>query len=89
MLLEEEMEVFKWILTGLYIIICIALVVIVLMQEGKSSGLSGAISGGASNTFWSKNKGRSFEGTLSKLTVLLAALFIIISLVLNLGFWNN
>lgn len=82
------MEVFKTILTVVYILICIALVVIVLMQEGKSSGLSGAISG-ASNTFWSKNKGRSFEGTLGKLTVLLAALFIIISLVLNLGFWNN
>ena len=45
---------------------CIALTVIVLMQEGKSAGL-GAIAG-AADTYWGKNKGRSMEGALEKST---------------------
>ena len=50
----------------LFIIVCIALTVIILMQEGKSAGL-GAIAG-AADTYWGKNKGRSMEGMLVKLT---------------------
>lgn len=70
----------KTIIEVLYIIICIAIVIVVLMQEGKNSGL-GAMSG-AADTYWSKNKGRSAEGKLVKLTAVLGALFIAISLVL-------
>ncbi len=70
----------KTILQVLYIIICIAIVVIVLMQEGKNSGL-GAVSG-AADTYWSKNKGRSTEGKLARTTAILGALFIILSVVL-------
>ena len=68
------------ILLILYIIDCIALTVVVLMQEGKTSGL-GAVSG-AADTYWSKNKGRSAEGKLVKITSVLGALFIILSIVL-------
>jgi protein translocase, SecG subunit len=50
------------------------------MQEGKNSGL-GAVSG-AADTYWSKNKGRSTEGKMVKITTVLGALFIILSLVL-------
>ena len=46
-------------LTIIFIIICLALTVLVLMQEGKDEGL-GAISG-AAETYWGKNKGRSME----------------------------
>ena len=81
------MAVVKTILTVIYILICIALVVVVLMQEGKSAGLSGAINGIA-DTYWGKNKGRSVEGLLSKLTIVFSALFIVISLVLCMGFWE-
>lgn len=70
----------KTILQVLYIIICIAIVVVVLMQEGKNSGL-GAMTG-AADTYWSKNKGRSTEGKMVKITSVLGALFIILSLVL-------
>ena len=80
------MAVVKTILTVIYILICIALVVVVLMQEGKSAGLSGAINGIA-DTYWGKNKGRSVEGLLGKLTIVFAALFIVISLVLCMRFW--
>lgn len=70
----------KTIIQVLYIVICIAIVVVVLMQEGKTSGL-GAVSG-AVDTYWSKNKGRSAEGKLVKITSVLGALFIILSIVL-------
>ena len=60
------------LLTVIFIFVCIALVVLVLMQEGKSAGL-GAISGVA-ETYWGKNKGRSMEGLLVKLTKVAAVL---------------
>ncbi len=77
------MEVLRIILTVIYIIICLALVVLVLMQEGKSAGL-GAISG-AAETYWGKNKGRSMEGKLVKITTGLAVGFMLIAIVLNLN----
>lgn len=77
------MDILKIMVTVVYIIACIALVVVVLMQEGKSAGLTGAINGVA-DTYWGKNKGRSMEGTLVKATRILAAIFIILSVVLNL-----
>ena len=69
-------------LTILFILICIALSVIVLAQEGKSAGL-GAISG-AAETYWGKNKGRSMEGKLVKITRILAVAFMIFAVLLNL-----
>lgn len=76
------MEVVKTIVTVIYVIICITLAAIVLMQEGKSAGLTGSISGVA-DTYWGKNKGRSMEGALEKSTKFLAAGFILLSIVLN------
>lgn len=77
------MEILRVIVTVVYVLICIGLVAVVLMQEGKSAGLSGAINGVA-DTYWGKNKGRSMEGALAKITKILAALFLILSVVLNL-----
>ena len=77
------MAVLKTVLTVVFIIICIALTVIILLQEGKSAGL-GAISG-AADTYWGKNKGRSMEGMLVKVTRVLVILLLLISIVLNIG----
>ena len=73
----------KTILSVIFVLICLALTVIVLLQEGKSQGL-GAI-GGMAETYWGKNKGRSMEGRLVTGTKILVALFIVIAAVLNLG----
>ena len=78
------MEILRTILTVVYILICIALVIVVLMQEGKSAGL-GAISG-AAETYWGENKGRSMEGALVKITTGLAVGFMVLAVVLNLNF---
>ena len=77
------MAVVKTILTVVFIIISVALTVIILMQESKSAGL-GAIAG-ASDTYWSKHKDRSMEGVLVKATRALVALFLILSIVLNMS----
>lgn len=77
------MAVVKIIIQIFFILLCIALTVLVLMQEGKSAGL-GAISGMA-ETYWGKNKGRSMEGNLVKVTKYLAIGFMVISIVLNLS----
>ena len=79
------MEILKTVLLILFAIDCIALTAIVLMQEGKSAGL-GAIAG-AADTYWGKNKGRSMEGMLVKLTRIGVILFLIIGMVLNMGIW--
>ena len=67
----------------IYIIVCIALVILVLMQEGKSAGL-GAVSG-AAETYWGKNKGRSMEGKLVKITTGLAVGVMVLAVILNLN----
>lgn len=71
------------ILLLVYILVCCVLTVIVLMQEGKQAGLTGAISG-AAETYWGKNKGRSMEGGLELVTRILAVVFVVLSLILNL-----
>ena len=77
------MAVLRTILTVIFVIICIALTVLVLMQEGKSQGL-GSISGMA-DTYWGKNKGRSMEGKLVKWTTILAVVFFVLTVVLNMN----
>ena len=79
------MAVLKTILTVVFIILSIVITVTILMQEGKSAGL-GAISG-AADTYWGKNKGRSMEGVLVKLTRVCVILFLVIAVVLNMGIW--
>lgn len=71
------------ILLLVYILVCCVLTVIILMQEGKQAGLTGAISG-AAETYWGKNKGRSMEGGLELATRILAVVFVVLSLILNL-----
>lgn len=79
------MAVLKTILTIIFIIISVVITVVILMQEGESAGL-GAISG-AADTYWGKNKGRSMEGILVKLTRIAVILFLVIAVLLNMGIW--
>ena len=78
------MQILRTILTILFVIDCIALTVVVLMQEGKSQGLGARA--GAADTYWGKNKGRSMEGGLVKATTVMGVLFFVLAVVLNLNF---
>ncbi len=65
--------------TILLVISCIALITLVLLQQSKSAGLSGSISGGAEQLF-GKQKARGLEAILHRLTIVFSVLFIVLSL---------
>ena len=81
------MNILRIVVTVLFALDAIFLAIIVLMQEGKAAGLTGTISGMA-DTYWGKNKGRSMEGKLEKATKILAVLFFVLALLLNMG-WGR
>ena len=74
------MEALRVVINIIFILVCVALTVLVLMQEGKSAGL-GSISG-AAETYWGRNKGRSMEGMLVKITKILAVFFMLLALLI-------
>ena len=65
------------------LLVCLILVIVVIFQSGKTSGLSGALSG-SSDTFLSKNKSKTFDARLARATKWIAGLFVILTVVLNL-----
>ena len=65
------------------ILLSVAIIVLVLLQEGKSAGLSGAIAGGA-ETFFGKNKSRTMESKLVLITKIIAISFFVLALVATL-----
>ncbi|MCI8840336.1 MAG: preprotein translocase subunit SecG [Oscillospiraceae bacterium] len=71
------------IVSIIYFIVSLALVAIVMLQSGKSAGLSGAIAGGA-DTFLSKNKAKSADARLAKMTKWVAIVFMVLTLALCL-----
>ena len=73
----------KTVLTVIQVLLAIFLIVVVLLQEGKTSGLSGAISGGA-DTFLSKNKAKSWDAKLARWTKWVAIAFVVLTLVVSL-----
>ncbi|MEA4954622.1 MAG: preprotein translocase subunit SecG [Pseudoflavonifractor sp.] len=78
-----NVDILKLILTILQVLLGVFLVVVVLLQEGKTAGLSGAISGGA-DTFLSKNKAKSWDAKLARWTKWVVIVFMVLTLVLSL-----
>lgn len=72
-----------------HVVISVALIVVVLLQQSKQQNISGAIMGGSSDTFFGKNKGRTVDAMLRKLTSVLAALFIVSSVTLAIVSLQN
>ena len=68
-------------LTVIQVLLSVALVAIVMLQSGKSAGLSGAIAGGA-DTVLSKNKAKSLDAKLAKATKWVAIVWVVLTLVL-------
>ncbi|MBP7059485.1 MAG: preprotein translocase subunit SecG [Lachnospiraceae bacterium] len=78
------MSTLKIVITILFIIVSVLISVIILMQQGKDAGL-GSLSGQVTDTYWTKNKGRSKEGMMVKVTSALVVLYFIFATVLNIG----
>ncbi len=79
------MEILRIILSVIFIIDCIALTVIVMMQESKGKGID-ALAGGSSDSYWGKNKGRSMEGGITRATAIMGIVFFVLAVVLNMNF---
>ena len=77
------MDVLTIVLTVIQVLCGLFLIAVVLLQSGKSAGLSGAIAGGA-DTFLSKNKAKSVDAKLAKMTKWVALAFMILTLVICL-----
>ena len=77
------MAVHEIILGIVLILLSVAIIVLVLLQEGKSAGFSGAIAGGA-ETFFGKNKSRTMESKLVLITKIIAISFFVLALVATL-----
>lgn len=81
------MDILRTILTILFAVDCVALAAVILMQQGKGQGL-GALAGSmpTADTYWGKNKGRSKEENLKKITRILAVAFFALAVILNINF---
>lgn len=78
------MQVVKYILMGLYIIDCLGLIIVTMMQNSDSRGASGTIVGSSSNNFYEKNKGRTREGKLKRWTIILGVAFVVLAVALGI-----
>lgn len=79
------MQWYHYVFGAVLIFISVIITIVVLMQEGRSQNLSGAITGGA-DSFVGKSKGRTIEGKLERLTKWLIVVFFVIVLAAFLVF---
>lgn len=78
------MEIVKYIVIGIYAIVCLALVVLILKQSKEDGGASGTIVGASANNFYEKNKGRTTEGKIKRATIILMIVFAILTIALGI-----
>ena len=78
------MQIIKYILIGIFVINCIALIIVTMSQSKEDSGLSGTITGSSTNNFYEKNKGRTKEGKLKKWTIILGIVFVVLTVALGI-----
>lgn len=78
------MEIVKYIGIAIYVVVCLALIVVAMMQTKEDAGMSGAITGSSSKNFYEQNKGRTKEGKLKKWTIILGVVFAILTVTLSI-----
>lgn len=78
------MQVLKYILVALYLLDCVALIIITMMQNKDSNGASGTIVGSSTNNFYEKNKSRTHEGKLKKWTMIAGVVFVVLAIALGI-----
>ena len=78
------MQIVKYIVMALYILDCLGLIIVTMMQNKDSQGASGTIVGSSTNNFYEKNKSRTREGRLKRWTIILGVAFIVLAIVLGI-----
>ena len=76
------MEIAKWILIVIYLIVSLALIILTLIQSKDDAGLSSTITGSSTNNFFEKNKGRTKEGKQKRWTFILSIVFAVLTIAL-------
>ena len=78
------MEILRNIVLVIYLLVCVALIVVATLQSKESQGASGTITGSSTSNFYEKNKGRTKEGKLKRLTIILGTVFAVLAIVLGI-----
>ena len=74
------MEVLKYVLAGVDILVCLVLTILCLMQSKDDEGLSGTITGSSTSNFYEKNKGNTKQGKMKKATIIFAVCFVVLTI---------
>ena len=75
------MTVLKYLSLVIYVLVCVALIVLTLIQNKDESGASATITGSSTNNFYNQNKGKTKEGMMKRWTIILAILFAVLTIV--------
>lgn len=78
------MQVVKYIMIAIYIVICLGLIILVMMQNKDSKGASETITGSSTNNFYEKNKSRTREGKIKKWTIIVGVVFLVYTIILGI-----
>lgn len=78
------MQIVKYIVIILYVLDCLGLIIVTMMQNRDSNGASGTIVGSSTNNFYEKNKSRTRDGKLKKWTMILGIAFVVLAIVLGI-----
>ena len=78
------MQILKYVLMVLYVIDCLALIVITMMQNKDSNGASGTIVGSSTNNFYEKNKTKTHEGKMKKWTIIVGVAFAVLAIAVGI-----
>ncbi len=78
------MEIAKYIVLVIYLMVCIALIILATIQNSEKAGASGTITGSSTNNFYEQNKGRTKQGRLKKWTIILGITFAVLAIALGI-----
>ena len=78
------MEIVKNIILAIYLITCIALIIVATMQTRDGEGASATITGSSTNNFYERNKGRTKEGKLKRFTIIAAVAYGALAVILGI-----
>ncbi len=78
------MEIVKYIVMGIYVILCFSLIFLIMKQSKEDSGASGTIVGASANNFYEKNKGKTTEGKMKRATIILMITWCVVTIALGI-----
>ncbi len=77
-------DIIRYIVLGIYILVCIILIVLATIQARDTNGASQTVTGAAANNFYENNKSRTREGKIKRATIISGVLFVILAIALSI-----